>query len=206
MRRRGDMSMAACRNCGSPLTPAMRFCGRCGMATPTSRQHHGLSTRSSGAAPPRTPLAGQAVEDHQAERYLVGLLNRDRAGHGVGPLKLDAGLSRVARGHSHDLIRHNGMTWDGWPHTGSDGSSPFERMAGGGYRLPPYRTQGENVGYTQGYPSSEGAAAEIDAGMMAEPAGQPNHRGNILNPQFQIVGVGIVVLDDWVWITEDFAG
>jgi uncharacterized protein YkwD len=79
-------------------------------------------------------------------------------------------------------------------------------MAAGGYGVPPYAMAAENVGYAQGYPSAQAAAAAIDAQMMAEPAGQPNHRGNILNPRFRLVGVGIVVAEDWVWITEDFAG
>jgi uncharacterized protein YkwD len=124
----------------------------------------------------------------------------------VGPFTLDAGLSAIARAHSCDLALHNGQSWPGWPHTGSDGSSPFQRMAAGGYSMPPYSTEGENIGWAQGYPSAQAAAAAIDAAMMAEPAGQPNHRGNILNPQFRIVGVGIIELSGWVWITEDFAG
>lgn len=144
--------------------------------------------------------------DHDAERYLLGLLNRDRAANGVGPLILDAGLSDVARRHSSDLATHNGQTWTEWPHSGSDGSSPFQRMAAGGYGVPPYATAGENIGYTQGYPSTRAAVDEIDAAMMAEPIGPQNHRWNIVNARFQIVGVGIVVLGDWVWITEDFAG
>ncbi|GAC1406409.1 MAG: hypothetical protein NVSMB65_21440 [Chloroflexota bacterium] len=151
-------------------------------------------------------MADVPADVQQAERHLAALVNQERARHGARPLALDAGLSAVARAHSHALAMHEGQPWTGWPHAGRDGSSPFQRMEAGGYRIPPYTTQGENIGWTQGYTSLQAAVEAIHAGMMAEPAGQQNHRSTILNPQFRLLGVGIVALDDRVWVTEDFAG
>jgi uncharacterized protein YkwD len=173
-------------------------------ATPTP-----ISPAPPPTATPAAPTGGGCTvtaEDQQTESYLYGLLNQDRASNGVGLINLDSGLSNVARAHSCDLYQHDGQSWPGWPHFGSDSSSPFSRMANGGYGMPPYRTEGENVGWSQGYPSAQAAAQAIDAQMMAEPPGQENHRANILNSAFSIVGVGIIVQNGWVWITEDFAG
>jgi hypothetical protein len=72
--------------------------------------------------------------------------------------------------------------------------------------MPPFSWEGENVGWADGYSSAQAAASAIDGLMMAEPAGQENHRSNILSTTARIVGVGIIVQDGWVWITEDFAG
>src|SRR5947209_5164530 len=81
------------------------------------------------------------------------------------PLILEAGLSAVARAHSHALAVHEGPPWPGWPHAGRDGCTPFRRMEAGGYRMPPYATQGENIGWTQGYPSLQADVEAIHTGM-----------------------------------------
>jgi uncharacterized protein YkwD len=68
---------------------------------------------------------------------------------------------------------------DFFDHVGSDGSKPGDRILRQGYRWTFYA---ENIGC--GYPSPE----EMVAGWM----GSRGHRENLLNPQAEHVGVGVV--------------
>ncbi len=87
-------------------------------------------------------------------------------------------------------------------HTGSDGSSPFQRISAAGIA---YGTAGENVGMASGYALSSGVTT-IDNEMMAEPLTPGDHHWNIVNPAYSSIGVGIIYVNNQVWMTEDFIG
>jgi uncharacterized protein YkwD len=72
---------------------------------------------------------------------------------------------------------------DFFSHTGSDGSSPGQRISRAGYR---WWTYGENI--AAGYPSPEHV---VDAWMNSA-----GHRANILNPDFRDIGVGYIYKPD----------
>ena len=127
------------------------------------------------------------MDSGQAEAQLLTLLNQDRAAAGVPPLTLNAALSAVARTHSCDMFLHQQLN-----HTGSDGSSPFQRMAAGGFPMPPYSQEGENIGQAAGVMPSN-AVSLINNEMMAEPLSYGTHHWNIVNSSYKIVGLGIVV-------------
>jgi uncharacterized protein YkwD len=176
-------------------------------APPASTSTSVPSTPTAVATQPAataTPASGNGCSvttaSSQAEAQLLGLLNQDRASAGVAPLQLNAGLSAVARAHSCDMFQHQQLN-----HYGSDGSSPFQRMAAGGYTIPPYHQEGENIGDASGFSPSD-AVSVINSSMMAEPATQGTHHWNIINSGYNIVGVGIVVANGQTWLTEDFAG
>ena len=58
-----------------------------------------------------------------------------------------------------------------------------------------YSTMAENVGVG-------GSLSAVHNALMAS----DGHRANILGPDFQRVGVGVVRRDGRVWVTEVFAG
>jgi uncharacterized protein YkwD len=136
----------------------------------------------------------------QAEAQLLSLLNQHRAAAGAAPLTLNSSLSLISRAHSCDMYLHQQLN-----HTGSDGSSPFQRMAAGGFGMPPYRQEGENIGQATGYSPADAVSA-IDSQMMAEPLSYGNHHWNIVNSGYSILGIGIIVVNGQTWLTEDFAG
>ena len=68
----------------------------------------------------RSPLRGPGVVD---------LVNQERAKVGCSPLAMNTALNNAALGHSEDMARN-----DFFDHTGSDGSSPWDRMARAGYQ------------------------------------------------------------------------
>ncbi|ADJ28173.1 CAP domain-containing protein [Nitrosococcus watsonii] len=107
-----------------------------------------------------------------AERELIKLINQERQKYNLASLKVHSALVTAAKEHSKDMAQNNFIS-----HTGSDGSSPFTRMADAGYR---FRTAGENV--AAGYSSPQA----VLAGWM----NSPGHRRNLLNANYCELGVG----------------
>lgn len=105
------------------------------------------------------------------EKELITLINQQRAQYNLAPFQTSTALCDAARRHSDDMAQNNFLS-----HTGSDGSSPWDRMADAGYYLT---TAGENVG--AGYPT----AADMVNGWMSS----SGHRANILG-NFCDLGVG----------------
>ncbi|KAI8802560.1 hypothetical protein BJ742DRAFT_536692 [Cladochytrium replicatum] len=101
------------------------------------------------------------------------LVNDFRAANRVGPLVEVAALDSCAQGHSNDMARMGKMT-----HAGSDGSNGnirINRCTGATYT-------GENV--------ADGAGHSIQDVMIAWEK-SPDHRANLLNPNFNAVGFGV---------------
>ncbi|MGH9447345.1 MAG: CAP domain-containing protein, partial [Terriglobia bacterium] len=81
-------------------------------------------------------------------------------------------------------------------HTGPNGDSPIERFYKAGIQ---WRAMGENIVMNQN-------AVLAELALMNEPPSQHNHRHNILNPEFNYVGIGVARAPDGsVCITQDFA-
>ncbi len=106
------------------------------------------------------------------EQEVVVLINDIRAQRGLAPLTINQSLVAVARRHSRDMATNDFMS-----HTGSDGSSPWDRMRDAGYQLG---RGGENV--AAGYST---AAGVVDGWMNST-----GHRENMLSPSFCDLGVG----------------
>ncbi|GFE19450.1 hypothetical protein Sgleb_74970 [Streptomyces glebosus] len=115
---------------------------------------------------------------------MVDLVNSERRKAGCSPLTVNAKLTKAAQDHSKDMADHRNMS-----HTGSDGSSPEDRITRAGYNWSSY---GENVAY--GYSSPE----SVMKGWMSS----PGHKRNILDCSFKEIGVGHAQPDDY-W-TQDF--
>jgi uncharacterized protein YkwD len=115
---------------------------------------------------------------------VVALVNSARSKAGCSALTINAKLTKAAQSHSDDMSDSRTMS-----HTGSDGSSPGDRITRAGYD---WRTYGENVAY--GYPTAE----SVMAGWMSS----PGHKANILNCEFKEIGVGLA-RDGYYW-TQDF--
>ncbi|MFG2352429.1 CAP domain-containing protein [Streptomyces sp. NPDC048521] len=142
------------------------------------------ATASASAAPvaPSAPKPTATASGVSAE--IVRLVNAERAKAGCQALTLNSTLTEAAQAHSADMAAHQNMS-----HTGSDGSSPGDRITRAGYVWSSY---GENVAY--GYATAE----QVMAGWMSS----PGHRANILNCGFKEIGVGLAQPNSY-W-TQDF--
>ncbi|MFG2126150.1 CAP domain-containing protein [Streptomyces sp. NPDC048710] len=132
--------------------------------------------------PPSTPKPTATASGVVAR--IVALVNAERSKVGCSALTLNSTLTKVAQAHSQDMAAHQNMS-----HTGSDGSSPGDRITSAGYN---WSTYGENVAY--GYSTPE----QVMAGWMSS----PGHRANILNCSFKEIGVGLAQPNSY-W-TQDF--
>lgn len=107
------------------------------------------------------------------------------------PLKWDPRLAEAALEHSEDMADHHYFS-----HYAPNGNSPVERITLRGVQ---WRSIGENI-------AKNFTIAAAEAAFMNEPRFQPNHRGNLLNPKFNAIGIGIVRgSDGMIYVTQDFA-
>ena len=128
----------------------------------------------------------------EARRYMVQLINRDRASTGLAPVELDEGPpTRGGQAHAEDMA-HNGYLG----HWGTDGSVPEQRYteAGGTDMVL------ENAScFTDEQPRTLDRDALVDAKNVDQAEDMffhevpPNdgHRKNILKPWHKRVGIGV---------------
>jgi uncharacterized protein YkwD len=91
------------------------------------------------------------------------------------PLSLAPALTRAAHAHSQDMVAR-----DFFSHTGSDGSTPGERVTRAGYR---WKMVGENIA------SGVRTPRDVVAGWLAS----PHHCANIMTAGFRQMGVAFAV-------------
>lgn len=122
------------------------------------------------------PFIERSADIQTFEREVVRLVNDERVAAGCVPLAQDAQLDQAAEGHSMSMALE-----DFYSHTGRDGSTALDRIARAGYHP---EAMGENI--AAGQPSP---ATVVEAWMNSE-----GHRANILNCDFQEIGVGYFYL------------
>lgn len=141
------------------------------------------------AAPVAAPKGLLNLE--QARRYVLTLVNHDRASYGLSPVTLDDTATRAGQRHADDMAKA-GYT----AHWGTDGSVPEQRYseAGGTDFVQ------ENAGCV-----ADGKARTLEAtprftalqlervehAFMDEKPPHDGHRKNILKPSHGTLGVGV---------------
>lgn len=136
------------------------------------------------------------------ERLMLDLVNEERTSRGLQPLQLELRLNDAAEDYSQYMLDQ-----DFFAHTGLDGSQPDDRMKDAGFVFSGSWTWGENLAWQseRGAAGFEDDVADLHQGLM----NSPGHRANILNPNFEVIGIGIEVGDynGWeaVMVTQNFA-
>jgi uncharacterized protein YkwD len=127
---------------------------------------------------------GSVVTD--GEKLVFSLINQERVKAGLAPLELDERLTQAARKHTQLMIGNDSLSHQ------LDGEPSLQlRLGDENVR---YDHDGENIAL-----DSDIATAHV---MLMQ---SPHHRDNILSPQFNAVGIGILKTDDLFYVTEDFA-
>lgn len=139
--------------------------------------------KPAAATPPDIPFNNSEL---QSEQQLLSLANESRKQAGAPALTLDAGLSRAARTHAQAMLDAHQLShqFDGEP------SLP-QRLAATTMLL--LDQEGENV-------ALDSDAEHGHAHLMLSPP----HRANLLNPAYNVVGLGVVRGGDRLYIVEDF--
>ncbi len=132
------------------------------------------------------------------EAGMVNLINADRQKNGQSQLRHSSRLSKVAREFANDMA-----TRGFFDHTDPNGRSPSDRARLAGIDCYVF----ENIAYHVGPLSWSDMVKGAEAEMMSEPANNPhNHRGNILRPDHQVVGVGVaVVMPNKIICVQEFS-
>ena len=149
--------------------------------------------------PEVSPPAGAPAEIEPLEVIVLALVNGARANAGVHLLEWDAQMTGAARAHARDMMQRNYVS-----HTGSDGTSPQQRLRRAGVQ---FQWGSENIWTYWGRVPDEGPRV-MHAEMMAEPHRPDlwNHIRNILHPGYRRIGVGIAVNQRGVqYLSEKFA-
>lgn len=126
-------------------------------------------------ATPRPTATATPQPNNSFEQEIIRLTNQERAAHGCPPLVAESHLMNAAEGHSTDMAVN-----DFFSHTGSNGSSPGDRMLAAGY--PGFSQWAENIA----------AGYNTPANAMAAWMNSSGHRANILNCTLEEIGVGYV--------------
>jgi uncharacterized protein YkwD len=114
------------------------------------------------------------------------LINDERALMGLNKLELDTELTDLAQNYAEKMARENFFG-----HVDSQGSDPEARRIAAGFPLP----VGENL-------AEDSSTASAHAGLMRS----AGHRANILDPDWSIVGLGIAIAQNGLYIfVQEFA-
>ncbi len=132
------------------------------------------------------PCRARAQFDEAGEQQLVQLINQERASQGIPQLTVDQRLTQAARKHTSLMVEHKALS-----HQFDGEATTAVRFADENLRS---NQQAENVG-------SGGDVTSTHQGFMHSPA----HRANLLDPNYNVVGVGVIRSGDYVYVTEDFA-
>lgn len=134
-----------------------------------------------GAA--QAPPSGASLSP---EQELLRLTNLERQRAGLSSLDWNAKLAQAAQAHSRKLANHEGLSHQ------FAGEPPLtDRVSVTGVRV---NALAENVAVA-------GDPDEAHQALMSS----PGHRANILNSQYNAVGIAVVWVDHDMYVTEDFA-
>lgn len=139
-----------------------------------------------GAALASQSATGPSRDIETLEQEMHRLVNVEREARGIAKLAPLPPLANVARQHSRAMAEQNLVAHE------IEGTPPFETRARSA--MPNACHFGENITkhYTVEY-------------ALADLMGSPGHRGNILDPKYTFLGIGIVrTKEGLLFITQDF--
>lgn len=144
-----------------------------------------------------------AADIQPLEQLMYELINSTRQQHlprwvGTAHLEWHEALAAVSRQHSADMLRRQYVA-----HVTPEGVTTAQRLQR--YTIS-YAACGENIGIVYGEAAhSQQAVQDIHDAFMNQPRSLTNHRGNLLNPIWTHVGIGIAYNPDGALVaTQSF--
>jgi uncharacterized protein YkwD len=180
--------------CSRPVAPAPASAASLASDPPAGPAALAVSAAEAVAAPAPAPLTASAGKLTMAEarRYMLKLINRDRASQGLGPVVLEEGpAQRGGQGHAEDMAKNGYLG-----HWGTDGSVPEQRFteAGGTDMVLENAScfTDEKKRTLDRSPGIDPRNVEQTEDMFFhEVPPHDGHRKNILKPWHRSVGIGV---------------
>lgn len=166
-----------------PASRLMAFPAESPRTSAPSGQQPSLKTAAANA--PDIPFNNNDYES-QSEEQLLLLANQSRRQAGAPPLVLDSGLSQAARTHALAMLEARQLSHQ----INGEASLPLRLAATTRLHLD---SLGENVALD--YDAEHGHQHL----MLSAP-----HRANLLNPGYNVVGLGVIRGGDRLYIVQDF--
>lgn len=149
---------------------------------------------------PVWPFQHRLVEDKtlpldHARQYMLELINRDRASHGLAPLTLDPVATRAAQAHSDEMAQWSYISH--WDRQGRKPDQRYSEVGGSGAVFEnvytnhdiPFAGHQIPLASRQVFPGTEIEKAQ-DWFLHQVPP-RDGHRRNLLDPNHNGVGIGI---------------
>lgn len=165
------------------VRPSSRLLAASGGDGAPQKSAHSATLKPAAATSPDVPFSEY---DPHAEQQLLALANQDRAQAGAPRLTLDAGLSKAARAHAEAMFTARQLS-----HQFEGELSLPRRLAAASHTQ--LDQEGENV-------ALDFDAAQAEQHLMLSPP----HRANLLNPAYNVVGLGVVRSGERLYIVQDF--
>ncbi len=121
------------------------------------------------------------------EQQMLGLINKERASAGKAELKMNPDLVKVARLKAQDMVNNKYFG-----HHSPNYGSPFDMLKSFGVS---YRYAGENLAMAPTVTTAHKALMN-----------SPGHRANILNDNYDQVGIGMVMSGSSKYFVQIFTG
>ena len=145
---------------------------------------HRATLKTASAATPDIPYVEY---EFQVEQDLLQLANQSRQRAGAPTLVLDTGLTTAARAHAQAMLQANQLS-----HQFTGEPTLAQRLAATSSLQLDQAAENVALDYS--------AAGGHEHLMLSPP-----HRANLLNPAYNVVGLGVVRSGDRLYIVQDFA-
>jgi len=148
-----------------------------------------LPAKAANAAATNSPQVAAAENfsyDIAAEQQLLEMANAERKQVGLSPLKSDDGLVKAARAHAAAMAAQEQIS-----HQFAGEPSLMQRISANS--ASHFDREGENVA----------VATTADDAHRALMASAP-HRDNLLNPNFNVAGIGVYRRNNRIYVAQDF--
>ena len=178
LRERAIARVASRLACAAALAGALIAAQGTGIAHASS---HPRAQSASNAACADSGLVPTRATSSRAEAATFCLVNVQRARHHLRALRQNDDLARSSARHSQDMVSQ-----DYFDHVSPHGETPLARMKASAYLA---RSSGYELGENIAVGTMQLATP---AAIVASWMRSPDHRANILNPDFRDSGIGIV--------------
>jgi uncharacterized protein YkwD len=150
-----------------------------------------------------TPAGAGNYSSDELESYDLSLINQSRRAEGSPDVQPDSALARLARDYADYMMQHpeRYVSPQFSPHVDLQGRIPQMRASDAGIN----REVHENLNLkSRGRFDDKVLVQQMHERMMAEPAGQHNHRSIMLDPRAKAVGIGIARKGTLIYMVEEF--